>query len=279
MAEHSDEATYKQIILDSEQKLSALSSLSVFFNYPVLVAITVRTQVIHELFSNNQQLDIHKLDLFHLQYTKSLTDLLVKLRKSKEQRYRVLDDEIRINAAFIAKLSAEVDAIPFAEEQKQHASNMAKALETLCHYFKGNAQQIFDWSPVTRFINRRSGEFYRQISIEQYQRLSEHSEKSVFQNSYVTFEKKLYAILSQGNFRVRLICGLRYDAEELEVYELPESGDKFIFINDEKSFYLVDQSSLAGIDLSENRSSKMEAIDRLMRKNELLNDQLSAARS
>jgi hypothetical protein len=95
----------------------------------------------------------------------------------------------------------------------------------------------------------------------------------------VTIEKKLLGKLNIQKFRVKLVCGLRYEAEELEVYEFVNSNDKFIFINDEKSFYLIDDSDLAGIDLSRNVSYKAETISRLMSKNELLKDQLSAVKT
>lgn len=279
MAHSDDLDTIKQIIQESQKKLSALKILSNFFNHPDLIAISVRTQVIHNLFENNKNLDIHKLDLFHLQYTKSLIDLLAKLKKSKEQKYLVLNGEIYINDDFIHKLSNEVNAIPFAEELRQHSIDMTLKTEELYRYFAEDIQRNFDWTVITGFINKRSGEFYRQIGIEDYQRLIEHSHKSVYQNSYVTIEKKLLGKLNIHKFRVKMICGLRYETEELEIYEFVNSNDKFIFINDEKSFYLVDQSYLEGIDLSKNRSNKMETIDRLTTKNELLKDQLSALKS
>lgn len=279
MADNADLETFKQIIQDSEKKLSTLKVLSNFFNHPDLIAISVRTHVIHNLFENNKNLDIHKLDLFHLQYTNSLIELLLKLKKSKEQKYLILNDEIYINEDFITRLKAEVNAIPFTDEVRQHSINMTIKTEELYRYFTEDIQKNFDWSAITQFINRRSGEFYRQIGIEDYQRLTEHSQKSVYQNSYVTFEKKLLGKLNIQKFRVKLICGLRYESEELEIYEFVNSNDKFIFINDEKSFYLIDQSSLSGIDLSKNTSYKTETIDRLMSKNELLKDQLSSVKS
>jgi hypothetical protein len=271
--------TFKQIIQDSQKKLSTLKILSNFFNHSDLISIAIRTNVIHNLFENNKNLDIHKLDLFHIQYTNSLIELFQKLKKSKEQKYLVISDEIYINDDFITKLKAEVNVVPFADEVREHSANMSCKVEELYRLFAEDSQKSFDWSSITQFINKRSGEFYRQLKAEEYQRLTENSEKSTYQNNFVTVEKKLLGKLNIQKFKVKLLCGLRYETEEMEVYEFVNSNDKFIFINDEKSFYLIDQSTLSGIDLSKNVSYKTETINQLASKNELLKDQLSAVKT
>ena len=279
MENNEDLDTFKQIITDSQKKLSTLKVLSNFFNHPDLIAITIRTNVIHNIFENNKNLDIHKLDLFHIQYTNSLIELFHKLKKSKEQKYLLINDEIYINDDFIKKLNEEVDRIPFANEVREHSLNMSQKMEELYKLFAEDSKKSFDWAAITQFINKRSGEYYRQLTAEEFQRLIENSEKSIYQNSFVTFEKKLLGKLNIQKFKVKLVCGLRYETEEIELYEFVNSNDKFIFINDEKSFYLVDNSVLAGIDLSKNTSYKTETINKLMSKNELLKDQLSAVKT
>lgn len=271
--------TFKQIIQDSQKKLSTLKVLSNFFNHPNLIAIAIRTSVIHNIFENNKNLDVHKLDLFHIQYTNSLIELFHKLKKSKEQKYLLINDEIYINEDFIKKLNEEVNRIPFAEEVREHSLNMSKKVEELYKLFAEDSKKSFDWSVITQFINKRSGEYYRQLTAEEFQRLTENSDKSIYQNNFVTIEKKLLGKLNIQKFKVKLVCGLRYETEEIELYEFVNSNDKFIFINDEKSFYLVDNSILAGIDLSKNISYKTETINQLMSKNELLKDKLSAVKT
>lgn len=271
--------TFKQIIQDSQKKLSTLKVLSNFFNHPNLIAIAIRTSVIHNIFENNKNLDVHKLDLFHIQYTNSLIELFHKLKKSKEQKYLLINDEIYINEDFIKKLNEEVNRIPFAEEVREHSLNMSKKVEELYKLFAEDSKKSFDWSVITKFINKRSGEYYRQLTAEEFQRLTENSDKSIYQNNFVTIEKKLLGKLNIQKFKVKLVCGLRYETEEIELYEFVNSNDKFIFINDEKSFYLVDNSILAGIDLSKNISYKTETINQLMSKNELLKDKLSAVKT
>ena len=72
---------FTTIIRDSEKRLNKLKILINFFDQSQIIAIHVRTKVIHDIFFSNKTLDTSKLELFHLQYTDSLLDLLVKLKK------------------------------------------------------------------------------------------------------------------------------------------------------------------------------------------------------
>jgi len=279
MENKEDLETFDQIIAESNKKLSTLKILSNFFNHTDLIAILIRTKVIHNLFEGNKNLDIHKLDLFHIQYTNSLIELFQKLKKSKEQKYLLVSDEIYLNEDFIVKLRAELDIIPFTDELRDHARNVAKKIEELYRIFTDGSTGSFDWSGVSQFINKRSGEFYRDLTEKQYQNLVAHQHKPIYTNSFVTFERKLLGKLNIQKFRIKFLCGFKYETEEIEVYEFLNSNDKFIFINDKKSFYLIDNTQLNGLDLSKNESNKKQIIDQLVSKNLVLKDVLSSIKT
>jgi hypothetical protein len=274
MGNKEDLETFDQIIKDSQKKLSTLKILSNFFNNSDLIGILIRTNIIHNLFENNKNLDIHKLDLFHIQYTNSLIELFQKLKKSKEQKYLLIHDEIYINDDFINKLKKEITVVPFADEVKIHTQNITQKIEQLYKIFTEEGSQKFDWAVITQFVNKRCQEFYREITEKQYNNLIKHDGKPTYQNSHVTFERKLLGRLNIQKFKVKFLCGLRYDTNEIELYEFVNSNDKFIFINDKKFFYLVDNSHISGIDLSKNESHKAEMIEQLINKNIELKDQL-----
>ena len=54
------------ILRTSSAEISRLQLLSVFFEEEGLYKIYLRSQVIHQLFENNDELDIDKLELFHV---------------------------------------------------------------------------------------------------------------------------------------------------------------------------------------------------------------------
>lgn len=77
---------FEEIINNSEGRLNKLKIFSNFFDNSLVISIAVRTRVVHDIFASNKSLDINKLELFHLQYTDTLIDLLTKLKKNLEQK-------------------------------------------------------------------------------------------------------------------------------------------------------------------------------------------------
>ncbi|EJL67911.1 hypothetical protein PMI13_04010, partial [Chryseobacterium populi] len=69
------------IMSQSKRRLTKLKLLSNFFENVVIISIYIKTDIIHNLFQENKALDYHKLELFHLQYTDSLIELLTKIKK------------------------------------------------------------------------------------------------------------------------------------------------------------------------------------------------------
>jgi hypothetical protein len=80
----------KAILNESNKIISKLQLLSVFFGDDIIYKIYLRSQVIHQLFEDNPELDINKLELFHLQFTQTLLDLLRK--DQEEQREKRTDN-------------------------------------------------------------------------------------------------------------------------------------------------------------------------------------------
>ncbi len=271
--------TFKNIIADSNKKLSTLKILANFFNHPDLIAILIRTKVIHNLFEGNKELDINKLDLFHIQFTSSLIELFQKLKRVKEQKYLLISDEIYINEGFISRLNEEVTVTTFPEEARKHSVLICTKLEEAYNMLAGNGKAKFIWTEVLTLSQQRCAEFYREITQDQYQRITTHSDAGVYQNTFVTLEKKLAGKLNIQKFKVKLVCGLQYKNEPLEIYEFVNSNDKFIFIPVKKSFYLVDDNQLRGIDISKNQSNRKDLIDQLANKNALLQEQLNTVKT
>jgi len=254
-----EEERYAQIIKDSNRKLVILELLSNFFNHKDLVAALIKTKIIHTLFQNNRTLDINKLELFHIQFTNSLIDLFQKLKKSKEQQYLLMNDEIYINEDIISKLKFEIGETKFSEQMKVHTQVMSKKLEQLYHMFATDKVESFSWDEVLSHSKSIQSEYYREISIDQYEQLLQLN-KSTYQNSFAKFEKKLLGRLNILKFKIKFLCGLVCNNEIIEVYEFRDSNDKFIFVANDKSFYFVENETAKGIDFSKNYSTKSQII-------------------
>lgn len=273
-----DEELFVQIIKDSNKKLMVLKLLCNFFNHPDLIGALIRTKIIHNLFENNRSLDINKLELFHIQYTVSLVELFQKLKKSKEQNYLLVSDEIYINDDFISKLKNEIGEIKFPEQMRVHAKNMSQKIECFYKMLATDKEDAFSWDEIVNFSKSIQSEYYREITPEQYEKIT-YSDKSKYQNSVAKFEKKLLGRLNILNFRIKFLCGLVCNNESIEIYEFIDSNDKFIFTNNDKSFSFLDETEAKGIDLSKNHSTKHQVINQLKAKNTILKERLGTIKS
>lgn len=273
-----EEERYVQIIKDSNRKLVILELLSNFFNHKDFVGVLIKTKIIHTLFENNKTLDINKLELFHIQYTSSFIDLFQKLKKSKEQQYVLISDEIYINQDIISKLKTEIGDSKFPQLLRNHAQNMSGKIEELYKMFSTEEAAFFNWNEIISFSDSIKTEYYREISIEQYEKLAT-SKKAVYENKYSKFEKKLLGRLNVLNFKIKFSCGLVCNNEIIEVYEFRDSNDKFVFIANEKAFYFLQTEMENEINLLKNDSVKGEIITQLKNKNASLESELSTVKT
>ena len=273
------EQIYAQAIKDSSKRLLVLKTLSNFFNHKDLFAVYVRTKVIHNLFEANKSLDVNKLELFHIQYTSSLTDLFQKLKKAKEQQYMLVNDEMYINQELIAKLEKETTAADFNGECRKYGQEMSGKLREFYEVLSGHSTS-FGWGNVVMFSTRYGQEFYRDLTDgEVFLALTENEDKPSYHSDFGTIERKLMGRLNKLNFRIKFTCGLRFDTEYIEVFEFVDSNDKFVFINGIRSFYLLDTTVAQRLDLSKNLSHKGDIVAELKQKNDMLNERLGTIKT
>lgn len=278
MTQEQDEI-YAQIIKDSSKRLRVLKTLSNFFSHKDLFAVFIRTQVIHNLFDGNRNLDPHKLELFHVQYTSSLIDLFQKLKKSKEQQYLLISDEIYINEDLVRKLESESVAVDFVSEVREHSANMAAKLQQLYNMLATGEQVVFGWGDIMLFAAKRAGEFYRDIDASQFLALTDMDARSTYRNEFASIEKKLLGRLNINRFRVKFACGLVHGNEIVEVYDFLDSNEKFVFIASAKAFYFLDAETAKGFDLSKNLSSKTRIIIDLKAKTDALKEKQATVKT
>jgi hypothetical protein len=273
-----EEHIFVQIIKDSNKRLQTLQIVSNFFNSKDLINVVIKTKIIHNLFQKNRSLDCNKLELFHLQFTDSVIELFQKLKKSKEQQYLLVSDEIQINEEIIAKLKTEVGKSDFPEKAKIHAQEMSKKIQHLYQMFVTDKLELFSWNEIMSFSNSIQSKYYREISVEQYGQLM-LVDRNVYQNKNAIFEKKLLGRLNILQFRIKFLCGLVCNHQVIEVYEFRDSNDKFIFVGNDKSFYFLESENAKGIDLSKNSSTKNEVLFELKSKNTNLKTSLETIKT
>ncbi|MPS64896.1 hypothetical protein [Chryseobacterium sp.] len=250
----------------SKRRLTKLKLLSNFFENVDIISIYIKTDIIHKLFEENKTLDYNKLELFHLQYTDSLIELLTKIKKKKENDLLAVINEININNQYIEAFeekkvdSFETDRKIYSGIFSQHLRNLYKDLT--------EGKFTLNWNDVLYFQKKFAAEFYRTEAEEN--KLKSHSFPSYQYQDY-SIERKLLGKLNIQNFKVRFVCGYRIERNEYELFRIFQSDEHFIFNVEEKKMYLIDDE-LSYLDTSENTSNQASIVNQLKKKNEELEE-------
>ena len=150
-----------------------------------------------------------------------------------EQNYLLVSDEININDDFITKLKSEIENTQFEVQMREHAQNMSAKIKQLYQMFATDIPEVFSWDQILNYSRSIQSEYYKTIHIDQYEKLTQ-LDKSLYQNAFAKFDKKLLGRLNILNFKIKFLCGLVCNNEIIEVYEFRDSNDKFIFVANDK---------------------------------------------
>jgi len=254
------------IMSQSRRRLTKLKLLSNFFENIDIISVYIKTDIIHKLFEENKTLDYNKLELFHLQYTDSLIELLTKIKKKKENDLLAVINEININNQYIDSFE-EKKVDNFETDRKIYSGVFSEHLRKL---YKDLTEDKFslNWNDVLYFHKKYAVEFYRTEADETKLKLGNFPS---YQYQDYSIERKLLGKLNIQNFKVRFVCGYRIGRDEYELFKIFQSNEHFIFNIEERKLYLID-NELKDLDISENESNQASVINQLKRKNEELEE-------
>lgn len=259
------------ILNDSNKTNSKLQLLSAFFEEEIIYKIYLRSQVVHKLFETNPELDINKLELFHLQYTASAIELLKKIKASNERNVSLIYDEIQLNKEMMEKLNSSVFSEKNYDLDKQkQALKINLSLRRLYQTLSDNTDEYPFSKNINTFSSRFSQDFYYDISADQMMALVHYDTADVYKNNYATIQKKLMGLLCKHEFRTEFFCGLKTGSMIAEVYRLLDIDRHFLFFPSKNLFLLCDLSAIPDIDWTNSLSKKARIIQEMTDKNDQL---------
>lgn len=259
------------ILNDSNKTNSKLQLLSAFFEEEIIYKIYLRSQVVHKLFETNPELDINKLELFHLQYTASAIELLKKIKASNERNVSLIYDEIQLNKEMMEKLNSSVFSEKNYDLDKQkQALKINLSLRRLYQTLSDNTDEYPFSKNINTFSSRFSQDFYYDISADQMMALVHYDTADVYKNNYATIQKKLMGLLCKYEFRTEFFCGLKTGSMIAEVYRFLDIDRHFLFFPSKNLFLLCDLSAIPDIDWTNSLSKKARIIQEMTDKNDQL---------
>ena len=258
------------IMSQSKRRLTKLKLLANFFENVDIISIYIKTDIIHNLFQENKGLDYSKLELFHLQFTDSLIELLTKIKRQKENDMLAVINEMEVNSKYISGFEEKrVDG--FETDRKVYSGTFSSQLKNL---YTDLTEEKFrlNWDHVLYFYKKYAGEFYRSGVDEN---LLKSGNFPAYRYQEYQIERKLLGRLNIQNFKVRFICGYQISGNEYELFKIFQSEDHFIFDVEGRKMYLADPKKLEKLDMSPNESNQGTIVYQLKRKNEQLEETMN----
>lgn len=268
------------ILRESNKVISRLQLLSVYFQEEVVYKIYLRSLVIHQLFENNTELSIDKLELFHLQFTSSVIELLKKIKKNNEKNVTLIDDEIRLNDEVIEKLQETVhNEENFLAGKARQALKINNSLRNLYEVLSDLTTDFPFVKNITQFSARYAKDFYFTVNEEQFSKLITFEPNAVYVNSYATIEKKLLGLLCKYDFKTEFVQGLKSGTMVIEVYKFIAEDRYFMFYPGRNLFLFCSPAEVLGNEWLGSSSEKTKMIQELAYKNDKLQSQSASLKT
>jgi hypothetical protein len=274
------EDTRKTLFEHSDKILGKLQLLSVYFEDELVIRIYIRSQVIHKLFESNPELDINKLDLFHIQFTESIIALLKKIKQNNEKTVSSIQDELQLNTELVAKISSTMRSEEnFELGQAKQTQKINQSLSGLYQNLSGYSAEIPIAKNISEFSARYARDFFQEIPEALFRELTEFEPDMVYRNGYAIIEKKLLGSQCRNDFKNLFVCGLKAGGQMLEVYKILQRNEYFIFMQSRNLFQHCSKEQLDRVGLIDMRSRKARLIQELKDKNSTLAAQAEAAKT
>ncbi len=258
------------IMSQSKRRITKLKLLANFFENVDIISIYIKTDSIHTLFQENKGLDYSKLELFHLQYTDSLIELLTKIKRQKENEMLAVINEIDVNNKYISGFE-EKQLDGFDTDRRMYSGIFSKHLKNLYQDLTESKFRL-NWENILYFHKKYAAEFYRSEADEE---ILKPGAFPAYPYQDYQIERKLLGRLNIQNFKVRFICGYAISGNEYELFKIFQTDDYFIFDVEGKKMYLADAKKLEKLNTSPNESNRGAIINQLKRKNEELENTMA----
>lgn len=127
-----------ELIMQKSQE--HLNDIKIYVNYfseeELLNKVFIQTQVIHDVFAENKELNYKSLEQFHLYYTTHLLDVLKQLKKKYDEKNLITRSKIKAVKEFITKSEEKlkkmtVDSKKASNDKYKYASFMTELLTSI----------------------------------------------------------------------------------------------------------------------------------------------------
>lgn len=224
-----------EILKNSKSKLVELDKMNNFFKILDLSSVLINTSLIISYFESNiEREDLGKLELFNLQYTDSLLELLRKVKSNKERE--IAGVTVKYNR-FIYEQKRLVYNNPNLDEEfviskKLHELEISILFE---NFF--NNIEYKDFNKLISFHKKYSNRYF--YNIDEDDKKFIESEKIKYYTRFNTkIDSELLELVANKKFKIKLAYGFNSKETSFELFIIEDSDIVFLWNINKKCFYI-----------------------------------------
>lgn len=258
----------KEILEESNRTIEQLSELNNYFGEPAILKIYLQTQVIHKLFEENDDLDMNKLELFHIQFTTTLIDLLSKIRKKNERLVSMYENEIKLNEDMASKLRALITQEgSFDTDKRMQAQKVARSIYNFHKALSSQSQDYPFIDNISSFSIKYYKDYFFEVEPALQESLTSYTSSEVYRNRYGLIGKDTLNSLAGNMYKINFFAGIRVGNMLMEIYQIGKEDKYFVFIPAKNYFLPCDITQFPYQEWITESSKKERTIKELMHKN------------
>lgn len=232
-----------EILETSTRIIQQLYDLTVFFEDQTIMNIYLQNQVIHKLFEDNPDMDINKLELYHIQFTMTLIELLEKIKKKNERLVGMMKSEIELNNDMMQKLRKAIALEgSFDGEKVQQALKVSRSIYNFHKILSSQSRDYPFLENITVFGLKFYKEYFFEVDPSLQEALIGYSSSDVYRNSYGAIGRTLLTTLAANAYAIDFFAGIRIGNMLAEIYRIRNNESYFIFVPSKNLFLPVEMS-------------------------------------
>ncbi|MEN9918578.1 MAG: hypothetical protein RL662_1014 [Bacteroidota bacterium] len=257
-----------QILEESEQTIGRLTDLSLFFEEPAIMKINLQTQVIHKLFEENEDIDSSKLELFHIQFTTTLIDLLDKIKRKNERQVGMYENERELNTEMMEKLRLSIaQEGGFDSDKQKQATRISHAVYSLHKALSSQSAEYPFKDNLNAFSLKFYKDYYHEVDAQLLDQLTTINHADVYRNSFGSISKQLINPLVKHLYKLEFVAGIKVANTLIEAYRIGNEEQYMQFIPAKNAFATCNINLLPYKQWEAESSKKERSIRELLQKN------------
>ena len=244
-----------EILKNSKSKLVELEKMNDFFKILDLSSVLINTSLIISYFESNiEREDLGKLELFNLQYTDSLLELLRKVKSNKERE--IASVTIKYNR-FIYEQKRMVYNNPNLDEEfviskKLHELEISLLFE---NFF--NNIEYKDFNKLISFHKKYSSRYFYNID-EDDKKFIENENIKYYTRFNTKIDSELLEIVANNKFKIKLAYGFNSKDTSFELFIVENSDIVFLWNINKNTFYISQSNFYSFGEMLNSTQTKIE---------------------